>query len=84
MALRAPERGPRPEYTDTPQTVPGHWEPGRWWRVIDSARKVLAESSNPEDDGMRAALASPGAQLERSFVFVPAIHQWRPIPKETP
>lgn len=74
MSLRAPH--PKfPVYEDAEHTIEGHWEPTRWWRVSKDGRTV-AESSEPEDYPMQQAAAA-GGTLERRWVFVPAVHQYR-------
>lgn len=77
MALRARPRDPGEHSPPEQHVVLGHWEPGRIWRVI-CEEKVLAESSNPDDSGMAAAMERPGATLQRSYVFVPSVVQWHP------
>lgn len=76
MSIRAPRlRDPGEHATPEEHVVLGHWEPSRWWRVI-CEEKVLAESSNPDDCGMAAAMTCPHAELQRSWHFIPSVVQW--------
>ena len=76
MALRAPEPEPVPE-DSVHQDIVGHWEKGRFWRVMDrSHTRILAETSNPDDDAFREALNQPGATCQRSYRFGPADMIW--------
>lgn len=76
MALRAPEPEPTPE-DGVHDGIVGHWEKGRFWRVMDpSHTRVLAETSNPADDFFQEALQQPGVTCQRSHRFVPADYFW--------
>jgi hypothetical protein len=84
MSLRAPE--PEPAPFEAEHTVVGHWEAGRLWLAMQNG-KVIAETSNPDDDVFRAALAA-GAVSYQQKRFIPADHYWvltdPPTPKDTP
>lgn len=75
MALRAPKREDRPAYTDREHTVEGHWEPTKWFRVLLADGSLWMETSDEAE--AREAARVNHRTLERRWVFVPAVHQYR-------
>lgn len=72
--LRAPKREPRPVYEDAHHVVHGHWEPGRFWRVLDHDGKVWMETSNKAEAVNEAR--EKGYDLQRQRRFVLATDHW--------
>lgn len=77
MSLRAPKREEPPRYIDREHTVEGHWEPTKWFRVLSHEGALRLETSNEAQ--AREEAQYPGRTLERRWVFVPAIHQYRRV-----
>lgn len=80
MALRATERGDQPVHEDTEHTMLGHWEAGRWRRVIDQHGAVIAETSDWVQ-AQEIARQTHGI-LQRAYRFVPAVHQWHDVTED--
>ena len=72
--LRAPKREDRPVYEDAHHVVHGHWEPGRFWRVIDHDGGIWMESSNKAEAVNEAR--EKGYDLQRQRRFVLATDHW--------
>lgn len=81
MALRAPGPAERPFIPDAEHTILGHWEPGRWYRVLDNEGGLWMETSNPDE--ARDAAREHGYRLQREHRFIPAVHQWHDMTGET-
>jgi alkylated DNA nucleotide flippase Atl1 len=54
----------------------GEWEPTRWWRVVDAAGELMAESSD-EAECRAFAAETPGAKVHRLYRRVQTEDWWR-------